>query len=72
VPIKTPRYLSNWELSVGRSTSVLKYFIDKHGIDPSRLSIKGIADQHASVPSDTPENRAQNRRVEIRLKEKEA
>lgn len=72
VPIKTSLYPSNWELSVGRSTSVLKYFINKHGIDPSRLSIKGNADQHAIVPNDTPENRAQNRRVEIRLKEKEA
>ncbi|MBI5848714.1 MAG: OmpA family protein [Nitrospirae bacterium] len=72
VPIKTPLYPSNWELSVGRSTSVLKYFINRHGIDPSRLSIKGNADQHAIVPNDTPENRAQNRRVEIRLKEKEA
>lgn len=72
VPIKTSLYPSNWELSVGRSTSVLKYFINRHGIDPSRLSIKGNADQHAIVPNDTPENRAQNRRVEIRLKEKEA
>lgn len=72
IPIKTSLYPSNWELSVGRSTSVLKYFINKHGIDPSRLAIKGNADQHAIVPNDTPENRAQNRRVEIRLKEKEA
>lgn len=72
VPIKTALYPSNWELSVGRSTSVLKYFINKHGIDPSRLSIKGNAEQHAIAPNDTPENRARNRRVEIRLKEKEA
>jgi chemotaxis protein MotB len=71
VPIKTHLYPSNWELSVARATSVLKYFINKHGIDPSRLSIKGNADQKAIVPNDTPENRAQNRRVEIRLKEKE-
>ncbi|MBI5632504.1 MAG: OmpA family protein [Nitrospirae bacterium] len=71
VPINTHIYPSNWELSVGRATSVLKYFINKHGIDPSRLSIKGNADQHAIAPNDTPENRAQNRRVEIRLKEKE-
>ncbi len=72
VPIKTRLYPSNWELSVARATSVLKYFINNQGIDPSRLSIKGNADQKPAVPNDTPENRAQNRRVEIRLKEKES
>lgn len=72
VPIRTRLYPSNWELSVARATSVLKYFINNHGIDPSRLSIKGNADQKPAVPNDTPENRAQNRRVEIRLKEKES
>lgn len=68
IPIKTMRYPSNWELSVARAASVLKYFIDKHAIDPSRLSIRGNADQKPVAPNDTPENRALNRRVEIRLK----
>lgn len=68
VPISTPLYPSNWELSVARATSVLKYFIDSQGIDPSRFSIKGNADQRPLVPNDTPEHRAQNRRVEIRLR----
>jgi len=71
IPIKTRLYPSNWELSVARSTTVLKYFINHHGIDPSRLSIKGYADQKPIVLNDTSENRAQNRRVEIRMKEKE-
>ena len=72
VPIKTRLYPSNWELSVARSTNVLKYFINRYGIDPSRLSIKGYADQKPLADNDTSENRAQNRRVEIRLKEKES
>ena len=72
VPIKTRLYPSNWELSVARSTNVLKYFINRDGIDPSRLSIKGYADQKPLAVNDTAENRAQNRRVEIRLKEKES
>ncbi len=71
VPIRTRLYPSNWELSVARAMSVLKYFINNHGINPSRLSIKGNADQKPAVPNDTPEDRARNRRVEIRLKEKE-
>jgi chemotaxis protein MotB len=72
VPIKTLLYPSNWELSVARATSVLKYFISHHGISPSRLTIKGNADQKPVAMNDTPENRARNRRVEIRLKEKES
>ncbi len=67
VPIKTPLYPSNWELSVARSANVLKYFIHSHVIDTSRLSIKGYADQKPLTSNDTPENRARNRRVEIRF-----
>ncbi len=72
VPINTSRYPSNWELSVARAASVLKYLVDNRYIDSSRLSIKGIADQEPIAPNDTPTNRAKNRRVEIRLKRVEA
>jgi chemotaxis protein MotB len=72
VPINTSRYPSNWELSVARAASVLKYLIDNCSIDSSRLSIKGSADQEPIAPNDTPANRAKNRRVEIRLKRVEA
>ena len=72
IPIRTLRYPSNWELSVARATSVLKYFINRHGIDSSRLSIKGNAEQKPLAANDTPDNKAKNRRVEIRLKEKGA
>ncbi len=68
IPIMTTAYPSNWELSVARATSVLKYFIHSHGIDPSRFSVRGNADQKPLVANDTKENRALNRRVEIRLK----
>ncbi|MBF0608865.1 MAG: OmpA family protein [Candidatus Magnetobacterium sp. LHC-1] len=69
VPIRTALYPSNWELSAARATSVLRYFIAKHDIDPSKLYVKGNADSRPIVPNDTPERKAQNRRVEIRLKE---
>ncbi len=71
VPIQTPLYPSNWELSVSRAASVLRYFIHDHGIDPSRFSIKGSADQKPVADNDTEDNRARNRRVEIRLKTKD-
>ncbi|MBI3803065.1 MAG: OmpA family protein [Nitrospirae bacterium] len=71
LPINTPLYPSNWELSVARATNVLKYFITRHNIAPSRLSVQGSADQRPIASNDTPEERALNRRVEIRLKEKD-
>lgn len=72
VPIRTPLYPSNWELSVARAASVLKYFIYTHAIDSSRLSIKGNADQKPLSSNDTPENRARNRRVEIKFTKADA
>ncbi len=68
VPIHTSRYRSNWDLSIARATGVLKYFTDKYDLDPSRFYIRGNADRRPLVSNDTPEQRAQNRRVEIRLK----
>ena len=50
----------------------MKYFINDHYIDSSRLSIKGDADKEPIAPNDTPVNRALNRRVEIRLKRVDA
>ncbi len=70
IPINTSIYPSNWELSVARATSVLKYFINKHSIEPFRLSIKGNAEQRPLVDNDTPGHRMQNRRVEIKISEK--
>ena len=69
IPIQTSLYPSNWELSVARATNVLKYIINSSSIDPTRFSVKGSADLKPVVQNDTPENRAKNRRVEIRLKE---
>src|SRR5208283_3567183 len=68
LPIHTSQYPSNWELSEARATSVLKCLIDTYGIDPSRFYIRGYADRRPLVSNDSPEHRAQNRRVEIRLK----
>lgn len=63
VPIKTERFPSNWELSSGRASSIIKYFIEK-GIAPVRLSAVGYAEFKPRFPK-TPENRPRNRRVEI-------
>jgi len=59
------RYPSNWELSTARATTVLRSFIEEHGIAPDRLQAAGYADTQPVAGNDTPEGRAANRRVEI-------
>jgi chemotaxis protein MotB len=65
LPINTYRFPSNWELSTARATTVVRYLAEKHGIPPDRLSAAGYGEWRPVAPNDTPEHRAQNRRVDI-------
>lgn len=65
VPIHTPRFASNWELSTSRATEMAKLFITWYEFPPERLSAAGYAEFHPVAPNDTPEGRALNRRVDI-------
>ncbi len=64
-PIKYSGWKSNWDLSCARALSVLHYFIEKKGIAPERLSAVGYGEYRAVESNDTPQGKAQNRRVEI-------
>ena len=64
IPIKNPRFRSNWELSTARAISALRYLEDK-GVDPTRLSVGGYADMKPLATNETSDGRAQNRRVEF-------
>lgn len=64
-PISTSRFPSNWELSTARATSVLRYLVDAHGFDPTRLVAGGYADTRPLDAAPTAEAQAKNRRVEI-------
>ena len=64
LPIRGGRFPSNWELSTERSTTVLRYLVDKHALPAKRMSAAGYADQRPIVPN-TPDRRAGNRRVEV-------
>ncbi|BCB26704.1 flagellar motor protein MotD [Sulfurimicrobium lacus] len=66
IPIGTPAYPSNWELSTARASSVVRLFID-NGVDPSRLMAIGYADQRPVEPNDTNEGRSRNRRVTVMI-----
>lgn len=64
IPIRTPYFPSNWELSAVRATTVLRLFVDS-GVAPERLTAIGYGETHPVEPNDTPEGRARNRRVSI-------
>ena len=66
VPIKTPRFPSNWELSTGRATSVVKYLISQK-IPPNRLAAAGFGDHHPLDPRDDKTANRRNRRIELKL-----
>ena len=66
VPIHTSRFPSNWELSTARAVEVVKFLVDK-GMKPEVLAAAGYGQFDPVAPNDTPEHRAQNRRIEIVL-----
>jgi chemotaxis protein MotB len=66
-PIDSPRYPTNWELSVARALAVTRYFTEKDGLPSGRLMAAGFGEFRPLVPNDTRANRAANRRVEIHL-----
>lgn len=65
VPIHTSQFDSNWELSTARATRLARLFIERHGIQPERLSASGYAEFHPVASNDTAEGRSENRRVDI-------
>ncbi len=64
-PAESDKFASNWELGSLRATSVVRYLIKYQNIDPKRLAAISYADQKPLVPNDTPEHRAENRRIEV-------
>jgi chemotaxis protein MotB len=64
LPIATPEFPSNWELSTARATNVLQQLI-RCGITPERLSATGYGQYRPRVPNDSDADRQMNRRVDI-------
>ncbi|MBI2105140.1 MAG: OmpA family protein [Candidatus Omnitrophica bacterium] len=65
VPIKYSGWADNKALAFARANAVVSYLVDKHGVDPNRLTPIGYGEERPLVSNDTPEGRQQNRRVEI-------
>lgn len=56
--------LDNWDLSVKRSTSIIRVLQDL-GVNPGQLIAAGRSSYVPLVDNDTPENRAKNRRTRV-------
>ncbi len=67
VPIAGPsNYPSNWELAGARAARVARLLVEG-GVDATRIVAVSHAEFAPLGPNDTPEGRARNRRIEIRL-----
>ena len=65
LPINTPQYPSNWELSTARATNVLQELISSCNISPERLSAIGYGEYRPRVPNINESSRQMNRRIDI-------
>jgi chemotaxis protein MotB len=71
VPIHNSKFSSNWDLSTARATATIRLLI-RYKLDPERMSAAGYAEFHPVIDNDTPEGRANNRRVDIVVPRKTA
>ena len=60
-------YQTNWDLSKARAGGVLRYLIEKGGIDSAKLSSVGYGDTKPIAGNATEVGRQKNRRVDIVL-----
>lgn len=61
------RYPTNWELGSARAARIVRLF-QEAGVPADRLVAVSFADNRPRAGNDTPEGRARNRRIEIRLR----
>ena len=65
----TGQFKDNWELSSARAISVVKFLI-ANGVPSNRLVAAGFGEFQPLEPGDSPEVRARNRRIELKLTER--
>ncbi len=65
IPHVSSLYPSNWELSTARATNVVRFFLEKSQLLPSRLSAAGYSEYHPIESNATSSGRSANRRVDI-------
>ena len=66
VPIQTPIFPSNWELSTARAISVVKFLVN-HGVPADRLAATGFGEHQPLDPRQNKAGYSRNRRIELKL-----
>ncbi len=66
VPIHTPLFPSNWELSTARAVAVVR-FLGNNGIPENRMAATGFSKYHPIDTAETLEAYQKNRRIEMKL-----
>ena len=70
IPIKTSVYKDNWDLSVARSTNIVRMLTEEFKVEAKRVTASGKGEFLPVASNATPEGRARNRRTEIVLSPK--
>ena len=65
VPIHTPRFRSNWDLSSARAIAMMELLHDNWHVAAGRLAVTGYGDTLPIEPNDSESGRAHNRRVDL-------
>jgi len=60
-------FVDNWGLSAARASSVVRHLVDVWSVPPDMIQATGMGEHHPTDTNDTPEGRANNRRVEIKI-----
>lgn len=66
IPINTPRFPSNWELSTARAVAVVRYLADQ-GVPERRMVAAGFGEFFPVSEGTTQEELQKNRRIELKL-----
>jgi chemotaxis protein MotB len=65
IPIHTPRFRNNWDLSSARAITMMELLQDRWHIAAGRLAVTGYAETVPIDSNETETGRARNRRVDI-------
>lgn len=66
IPINTPQFPSNWELSTARAVAVVRYLADQ-GVPERRMVAAGFGEFFPVAEGASPEALRRNRRIELKL-----
>jgi len=66
----TNPFSDNWELSLARALSVVRYMNQVQGIPADRLAATGFGEHRPIDPGNSPEAFARNRRIELKFTER--